>query len=492
MKFPKGFELLQQPLRFQSEGIVFGMIHPNPGILFGVGLGKTMVAINIARYRVQFSNVNKILVLAPTSIMYNWAKEIKKFSEYESIILHGGKKERLYRLKYFKNDPNLRFGIINYEAVQIPDFFNKLREINPNLIIADESARYIKSNLANRTEATIALGQQTLYRMILTATPIAHRPMDIWSQFRFLDGGALFTDNFYRFRHLYFIQRKFPRYTQYVIKPERRKDITRKIYSTCIRFTKEQVKDDLEEFYGMEVLTEHAYQIIKIPMSRRLTSLYNQVKKEVLAEIETMSGLTRLNIRSIFTKLLRLQQITGGFTVNEDKEIVLLKEKPKLDATIEEVDSIVDAEESCVVWCRFRPSMNLISSELHKKGIKHYYMSGDDSPKEKESKWRGFQSSDTINVFLGQIRAGGIGIELFKIDGKESKSQSTIFYENEWPLEVRVQAEGRIDRIGQRSLCRYVDIVLENTIDERMLESIREGQEIADSILKRGVKGFLL
>jgi len=489
MKFPKGFELLKDPLPFQAKSIIFGIIHDNPGLLLGVGLGKTMVAINIARYRMQFSGVGKVLILAPPSIMYNWAKEIGKFSEYNSIILHSHKTEREYRLKYFREDPSLHFGIINYEGLQ--PFLKSLARIDIGMVMADESGRYLKNPFTNRTKATLFLGDNTNYRSILTATPIAHRPLDIWSQFRFLDGGKAFTDNFWRFRNRFFIQKKFPRYTQYILRPDKKEEMSRLIYANCIRFTKEDVKEELKEFYGVDVLTEHAYQVIKIKMSEELDRLYTSVKKQVLADIETTSGTTRLNIANIFTKLLRLQQITGGFTINSNGDVVLLKERPKVDATIEEVSSIIDAEESCIVWCRFRPSMNILSSILQKIGIPYYYMSGDDSPKEKEKKWRGFQESDTVNVFLGQVKAGGIGIELFKLDSKESKSQTTIFHENEWPLETRVQAEGRSDRIGQRSMCRYVDIVIEDTIDERILESIKEGQEVADSILKQGVKGFL-
>jgi SNF2 family DNA or RNA helicase len=212
---------------------------------------------------------------------------------------------------------------------------------------------------------------------------------------------------------------------------------------------------DLEEFYGTEIHTNHQYQTIKITMSHELRKIYDTVKKQILAEIETRSGRTRLNLKSIFTRLIRLQQITAGFTVNPDGKVLMLKDQPKVDALIEEVDSIVDAEEAVIVWCKFRNSMDIISSRLNKKKVEHYYMSGDDNPVEKNKKWRGFQKSSTNNIFLGQVRAGGIGIELFKLDGDKNKSQHTIFFENEWALETRIQAEGRIDRIGQKSICRY-------------------------------------
>ena len=136
MNLPDGFELIKPPLGFQKEGIIYGMIHPNPGILFGTGLGKTMVAINIARYRMQFFGVDKVLVISPTSILHKWAKEIKKFSEYEPIVLHDPQRlERIYRIKHFREDPILRFGLINYEALH--RFIYHLLKININMTIAD-------------------------------------------------------------------------------------------------------------------------------------------------------------------------------------------------------------------------------------------------------------------------------------------------------------------------------------------------------------------
>jgi SNF2 family DNA or RNA helicase len=280
-------------------------------------------------------------------------------------------------------------------------------------------------------------------------------------------------------------------FKKYIVNPGRMKEMSDLIYKSCIRFTKDQpqIIEDLEKFYGTTILTEHAYHVIKIKMNSDLQRIYNEIKQKIWAEIKTEEGKTQLTITCILTKLLRLQQVTSGFIANG--KIFNLLQQPKLDAAIEEIESIVDAEESCIIWCRFRQSMNLISAALAKREIKHYYMSGDDSPKEKEVKWRGFQSSLDTNVFVGQIKSGGIGIELFKIDGAINKSQHTIFYENEWTLEVREQAEGRIDRIGQKSLCRYVDIIVENTIDEILLNSIRDGQEIADKILRKGVGELL-
>ncbi|MHA2344963.1 MAG: helicase-related protein [Candidatus Hodarchaeales archaeon] len=154
---------------------------------------------------------------------------------------------------------------------------------------------------------------------------------------------------------------------------------------------------------------------------------------------------------------------------------------PKLDALIEQVELVMDAEESCVVWCRFHKTMDMIEEALKKKKIRCVTMSGKDSGKQKYAKWTGFQKDKNLNVFIGQVEAGGIGIELFKEDSIAEKHQHMFFYENTWSLDVRDQAEGRIHRIGQNSTCVYVDVIMNGT----------ENQEIADYILDHGVSHFL-
>jgi len=143
------------------------------------------------------------------------------------------------------------------------------------------------------------------------------------------------------------------------------------------------------------------------------------------------------------------------------------------------------------VWCRFRHTINMISKFLETKKIKHTVMTGDDSPKEKAKKWKGFQTSKTINIFIGQIVAGGIGIELFKINST-AKYQHALFVENVFGLDSRLQAVGRTDqRIGQKSACRVVDFLIKETIDEKIYNSIIKDEEVADSIMKKGVTQWI-
>lgn len=472
MKLPKGFDLVVPPIGdFQTETINYGIMNENAGLLLGLGLGKTYCAINIARYRKQFNDVEKILVVCPTSIMYNWSESISKFSEYEAMVLHGNRNDRIARFGVERD-----FYIINYEALM--PFLAELKWLQPRMIIFDESARYIKNWRAKRTVAAVDLADSAWYKLILTGTLIADKPLDLWSQFRALDGGETFGTNPWRWRAKAFNVVNRGRYKEYKVKKNYIQMFNESIYEKCIRFDIENVIDDLPE---------RIYKTVKLPFYS-IEDIYEPVREKVLSEINTEGGIVHLNINNILTKLLRLQQITSGFVVN-NKKVNFLKNAPKLDALMEELESIVDSKESAIVWVRFLPSIDLISGALKKLKIKHVTMQGSDGV-DKYAKWKGFQKTKTP-IIIAQVASGGIGTELFKLDSKADEAQHMLFYENTWSLDIREQAEGRNFRIGQKSMCRYVDLVIDHTIDTQILGSLKAKTDIAKSIMDGGVEKFL-
>jgi len=132
----------------------------------------------------------------------------------------------------------------------------------------------------------------------------------------------------------------------------------------------------------------------------------------------------------------------------------------------------------------------MISSILKKLKIKHVVMTGADSAKEKSAKWKGYQHDKTMPVFIGQIAASGIGINLFKED-TEDTFQHSLFYARSFILDHYVQALGRTDRIGQNASPRYINFILKGTIDERINETLKERKSIAELIMAKNTRGWL-
>lgn len=499
MKGPTDFIFKTEPYPYQLESFLFCIQRINVGLLHEMGLGKTKISIDVARYYLEMNNISKVLIVCPPTLLYNWQKEIKKHSDYDSLIITSQRKERLAR---FVNTDKI-FNIINYEAlfptlrdlgVLIKEEGAKkrkiyvaknsselLKELNYDLIIFDESAKYIKSPGTDRTTASILLSDVAKYKLILTGTPIANKPIDIWAQFRVLDGGKTFSKNFFKFRNYFFYSEQGYGYEIWKPKTEKFPIITKGIYSICIRKKK---KDVLPE------LPEKIFNSIYISMSGSFLNEYNNLSKKILSEIETEEGSTEITITSILQKLIRLQQLTSGFMVKDNKNVKLIN-TPKLDATLEQIELVIDSEESIVVWCRFIKSIEIIASALNRRKIKYVTMSGKDKDKkERYNKWKSFQEDDTP-VFIGQVESGGFGIELFKKEASETKNQHMLFYENTWDLQTREQAMDRIHRIGQKSVCVYTDITIKGTIDEKILHTLKHNKSIADEILEKGVKEWL-
>jgi len=497
MKLPKNFTTIGPELRpYQLESFIFCLWQDSAGLLLDMGSGKSCVAINVARYRIQTSGITKILVVCPTSVMYNWVAEVHKWSEYKPVIIHDSREDRIEKIK----SSGYQFGIINYESLypilrdlqvlnQVPQkksllLINNWKEVisrlNFGMIIFDESARFIKNHNTKRTFASQLFADTVKYKLILTGTPISNKPLDVWSQFRVLDGGETLGRDFYAFRNYFFFKHPPNKFGQFFIKKDLIPVLSSKIYKKCIRKKKEDVLKDLPP---------QIFQTIPIEMDSNLKNIYIDVKRQIISEIETMEGKTVLVISSILAKLMRLQQITAGFTVKDNKTVELVH-KPKLNALLEMLEIIVENEESAIVWCRFLKSIDMISQSLNRLKIKHLTMSGEDKDKEKYAKWKGFQTSD-IPIFVGQVESGGLGIELFKLNGVAEKTQHSIFYENTFSLDVREQAKARVHRIGQKSTCLYLDLVVKDSIDEMILNSLVQKKSVADKILEVGVKKFL-
>jgi SNF2 family DNA or RNA helicase len=474
IKLPKGFRTFGHPLKqYQYQAFLFGIERRNSGLLLFLGSGKTRVSIDTTRYRLQFENANKALIVAPVSVLYHWQNEIQKYSEYDSIVLYGSREERLEKLKQDK-----KFYIINYEALR--NLLPELLELQPDIVIADESARYIKNQNTFRTKSLVKIADRAKFKQIITATPIPNFPMDVWPQFRMLDGGETFSTNFYKFRNFFFRQERYGGWTKWVLKKEKLDLFSKMIYASCIRIRREDVGKE-------HIPTE--YKTLSIPLEEPLKSLYQKVQTQTISEIETSKSIEILTIENILTKLLRLQQITSGFIKNRGEE-VKLKYTPKLDAAIDIITSILEAGESVIIWCRFIFSIKLIANELDKLQFQYITMYGKDTGKRKYDKWREFQNSLEKNIFLGQIESGGLGIELFKTSTKATY-QHMLFYENVWSLDTREQATGRIERTGQTARCRFIDLLVKDTIDEKIINSIKQKKEIVDLILEKGIKGFL-
>lgn len=437
------------------------------GLLFEMGCGKTLTAIAIAGAAYAAGKIERLLVVAPTSVVAVWPKELQEYAEfkYTCRTLLGDKTSRLKQLSDLEKFPfkALKVAVINYESTWRDGIFEALQEFDADMIIADESQR-IKTHDAAQSKAMHQLGDQARYKLILSGTPVQNNAIDIYSQYRFLDS-TVFGKNFYQFRNRYAIMGGFNR--RQIVGYKDMDDLIRREHSIAFRITKEEAID----------LPEQTFEVRHIQMDKKLADLYQRIKRDSYAEIETGGQITAT---TVLTKLLRLQQLAGGFLVTDDAAKPQLVSTAKLEALSDIVqDYVVDGGKKLVIFARFVPEVKAIIDLMkkvlpdRKKAVSIY---GEIRKEDRGAIVQQFQTDPDTVVFVGQIDTAGTGVTLTAAD-------TCVYYSKNFNYAAYEQSLSRIHRIGQRNTCTYIDLVMERTVDEMINRALAKKEDIAKTVV---------
>lgn len=434
------------------------------GLLFEMGCGKTLTAIAIAGAAYEKGEIEKVLVVAPTSVCSVWPKEFSDYAnfKYKVNVLLGDKKKRLQELEALKNFPfkALKVAVINYESTWREGLFEALIDWKPDLVIADESQR-IKTHDAEQSKAMHQIGDVAKYKLILSGTPVQNDAIDLFSQYRFLDP-TIFGWNYYAFRNRYAITGGFNR--KQIVGYKDLDQLIQKEHSIAYRVTKDEALD----------LPEQTFLTRYIQLTGKEKQLYDKIKKDSFAELENGGMITA---PTVLTKLLRLQQFTGGFIQADEGVKPELVFKGKLNA-LEDIleDYVIGEGKKLVVFCRFRPEIDLIQKLLEKKKIQYRSIYGDIKIDDRGPIVADFQKDPEIKVFLAQIDTAGLGITLTAAD-------TCAYYSENFNYAAYSQSLARIHRIGQRNVCTYIHLVVEKTVDEVILKALSKKKDLAKTIV---------
>ncbi len=434
------------------------------GLLFEMGCGKTLTAIAIAGAAYEKGEIEKVLVVAPTSVCSVWPKEFSDYAnfKYKVNVLLGDKKKRLQELEALKNFPfkALKVAVINYESTWREGLFEALIDWKPDLVIADESQR-IKTHDAEQSKAMHQIGDVAKYKLILSGTPVQNDAIDLFSQYRFLDP-TIFGWNYYAFRNRYAIMGGFNR--KQIVAYKDLDQLIQKEHSIAYRVTKDEALD----------LPEQTFLTRYIQLTGKEKQLYDKIKKDSFAELENGGMITA---PTVLTKLLRLQQFTGGFIQADEGVKPELVFKGKLNA-LEDIleDYVIGEGKKLVVFCRFRPEIDLIQKLLEKKKIQYRSIYGDIKIDDRGPIVADFQKDQEIKVFLAQIDTAGLGITLTAAD-------TCAYYSENFNYAAYSQSLARIHRIGQRNVCTYIHLVVEKTVDEVILKALSKKKDLAKTIV---------
>lgn len=437
------------------------------GLLFEMGCGKTLTAIAIAGAGYQMGKVERLLIVAPTSVVAVWPKELQEYAKfkYTCKTLLEEKKQRIKQIDDLLKFPfkALKVAVINYESTWRPEILEKLKEFDADMVIADESQR-IKTYDAAQSKAMHELGDQARYKLILSGTPVQTAAIDIWSQYRFLDK-TVFGDNFFKFRGRYAIMGGYG--NKKIVGYKDLEGLIKKEHSIAFRVTKDEALD----------LPEQTFETRKIQFSQKEKNLYERIKKDSYAELD---GGGHITATTVLTRLLRLQQLAGGFLVQDDAQKPQLVSRAKLDALADIIeDYVIGSGKKLVIFARFIAEVKAImelAGKVLPKELKQVAIYGDIKKEDRGDIVKQFQEDPNTVLFIGQIDTAGTGITLTAAD-------TCVYYSKNFNYATYSQSLSRIHRIGQRNCCTYIDLEIEGTIDELISKALSRKEDMAKTVV---------
>lgn len=437
------------------------------GLLFEMGCGKTLTAIAIAGAGYQMGKVERLLIVAPTSVVAVWPKELQEYAKfkYTCKTLLGEKKQRIKQIDDLLKFPfkALKVAVINYESTWRPEILEKLKEFDADMVIADESQR-IKTYDAAQSKAMHELGDQARYKLILSGTPVQTAAIDIWSQYRFLDK-TVFGDNFFKFRGRYAIMGGYG--NKKIVGYKDLEGLIKKEHSIAFRVTKDEALD----------LPEQTFETRKIQFNQKEKNLYERIKKDSYAELD---GGGHITATTVLTRLLRLQQLAGGFLVQDDAQKPQLVSRAKLDALADIIeDYVIGSGKKLVIFARFIAEVKAImelAGKVLPKELKQVAIYGDIKKEDRGDIVKQFQEDPKTVLFIGQIDTAGTGITLTAAD-------TCVYYSKNFNYATYSQSLSRIHRIGQRNCCTYIDLEIEGTIDELISKALSRKEDMAKTVV---------
>jgi SNF2 family DNA or RNA helicase len=423
--------------------------------------------------------INGALIIAPKGVYKNWyTQEIPNHMadhiEKTVVLWESSKNKETEYKKLFESSDNLQILIMNVEALSTKKgktFAWKFLNCHTSMMAVDE-ATTIKNPGAQRTKNIIELGQNVKYKRILTGSPVTKSPLDLFTQCYFLDPWLLDQQSYYAFRVRYAKMRSINvsgRQVQIVVGYRNLGELTEKIKNFSYRCLKDDCLDLPRKTYMKRI----------IELTDEQKKLYKQMKEKALA---VLNG-KMVTSMTVITQMMRLHQITCGHFKSDDGDVQKVKSK-RLDELLNLLDEL---EGKAIIWAHYRHDIESIVEEVKKKhgddSILTYY--GDTSTEDRQKAIEKIQDlSSPVRFLVGTPQTGGYGITL-------TAASTMIYYSNGYDLEKRQQSEARIDRIGQSKPMTYVDIIAEETIDEKIVEALRRKVNLATEIMGEELKDWI-
>jgi SNF2 family DNA or RNA helicase len=462
------------PYSYQTDGTRLLIDHPYFGLFDDMGTGKTKTFIDaVCRLRAQ-ARIHAVVVVCPNSLKNNWAHP-----ETGQIVTHGWDVleqtvyviragQKLYAPTDF-TDESLIWVVVNYESVwreKIAAWLQAFMQYHNTVMVLDESQR-IKNPTSAQSKGCIKLGQYAKRRYILTGTPVTKNPLDFWAQFRFLHyditGHKYF--NTFRLRYAKLVEQTIGQRTFKTVVGFQ--NIPELLHQVGPYYRRVEKKDCLD-------LPDKVFMRREIDMNPEQVKNYIAMSERLVCELEGVRVVARIAL----TKILRLLQITCGYTTQED-QCYYLGNSPKT------ADLVTVAEEhdgQLIIFYRENPERALLEDALTNAKVSYACIHGGVKEAQRTEMQQAFQQTSQYKVMLANVAVGGIGVDLTAAD-------LVLYHSNSHSLEHRWQSEDRAMRIGQHKKVTYIDFLATlpgpiMTMDHTVLRALEMKVNLADLVVK--------
>lgn len=445
---------------YQSQAVDFAKDLEYAAIFHEQGLGKTKIALDIALYWISQKEIDTVLIVTKKGLIKNWQEETKTHSFLHPKVLGNNRTSNFYVF-----NSTTRLIITNYETISLEKSRFKLFLKSRNVgIIIDESAK-LKNPESKITQDFFELSSLFIRKIIMTGTPVANRPYDIWSQIYFLDKGKSLGDDYKEFKSKSDLSNELASNTEKRIEFEKFiSKIFERINNFSIRETKKSAKI---------ILPDKIYHNVWTMFTPEQKKMYDKLRKELYIELIKDDKKKIDDVSSVLKRILRLEQITSNpkmldetvdFKSGKEKEIKFL------------VKEIIGREEKVIIWTNY-----IYNVEYLKKIFSDYdavTISGSMSIEQRNESVKRFKNGPA-KVLIATPQSAKEGLTL-------TVANNAIFYDRGFSLDDYLQAQDRIHRISQAKDCNIYNIMIRGSIDE-WIDKLLNAKEKAAALVQNDI-----
>jgi SNF2 family DNA or RNA helicase len=454
---------LQGTLRdYQRRGVAWlqylETLGLGPCLADDMGLGKTLEVIAcLLKEREQDNDHLPTLIIAPTSVLGNWLREIERFAPRLRAQVHQGSARLKDKQRFSEMCAQHDVVLTSFALARLDE--KLLRGQQWHRVVVDE-AQNIKNPQAAQTRAIMKL--EAAHRLALTGTPVENRLRDLWSIFHFLNPGYLGTEA------------QFRKSFETPIHKENNQGVSAMLKKLVEPFILRRVKTDTSIIND---LPDKIEQKMYCTLTPEQASLYEAVVKDVAEQLEEAEGIARKGL--ILSTLLRLKQICNHpAQFLQDASAFTTERSHKLQRLTEMIEEVIDNGESLLIFTQFTEIGGSLQRHLEQKlHYNTYYLHGGTSVARRDRMVAEFQDSETEpSAFILSLRAGGVGLNL-------TRANHVFHFDRWWNPAVEEQATDRAFRIGQRKNVFVHKFVAIGTVEERIDAMIEEKKRLSSLVV---------